>query len=168
MAKLIFFCQPGGYYAKQMRSRDSVTLQPEWEIMKHNNHIFTISLGAASFAAMIFVVSMISVPKASETAIAGAVNTVSSVETVRTVEKAAPIILAPAHSAAAPQTILAAAKSALPQSIPVPCPIWILGQLTGYSKTTIQTADGVKPNPKLVPGGIWFMQKFSEAVSKSL
>jgi len=151
-----------------------MTLQPEWEIMKHNNHIFAISLGAASIAAMIFVVSMISLPKASETTIAGAVNTASAVntssavETVRSIEKAAPIILASAHSTAAPQTILAAAKSALPQSIPVPCPIWILGQLTGYSKTTTKTADGAKLNPKLVPGGIWFMQKFSEAVAKSL
>ena len=130
--------------------------------MKLNKHIFTVTFGAVLFLAMVIVVSFISVPKASVTANAGAVNSGSSVE------KATPLILASAHSPAAPRTKTAVAEAALPQSIPVPCPIWFLGQLTGYSRTTIQTSDGAKPNPKLVPGGIWFMQKFSEAAAKSL
>lgn len=130
--------------------------------MKLNKHIFAISLGAAMFVAMVINVSILSVPKASVAASTGAVNSGGSVE------KAAPIILASAHSLADPQPYMVAAKAALPQSIPVPCPIWILGQLTGYSKTTVQTADGARPNPELVPGGIWFMQKFSQAAAKTL
>lgn len=116
--------------------------------MKLNKHIFSISLGTALFVAMV--------------ASSSAVNSAGSVK------EAAPVILASAHSVAAPRANKIAAGIALPQSIPVPCPIWILGQITGYSKTTMKTADGATPNPKLVPGGIWFMQKFSEAAAKTL
>ncbi|MHA1165011.1 MAG: hypothetical protein ACTSP0_05435 [Alphaproteobacteria bacterium] len=130
--------------------------------MKLNKNIFAITLGAALFVAMVGIVSMISVPAASIVASSSAINSAGSVE------KATPIILASAHSLAAPRTNMAAGEAALPQSIPVPCPIWILGQLTGYSKTTVKTANGATPNPKLVPGGIWLMQKFSEAAAKTL
>ncbi len=130
--------------------------------MKLNKQFYTIAFGAALFAGMVGVVAMTSPPEAPEIASANAAG--ANVP----VEKSTPIILASAHTMADPRASLANIKAALPQSIPVPCPIWILGQLTGYSKTTVQTADGSTPNPKLVPGGIWLMQKFTEAVSKTL
>lgn len=145
-----------------MRLGGSENQKVGWEIMKLNKKIFAISSGAALFVGIVAAVSMTSLPNAPEVASTSAANMGGSVE------KATPLILASAQSMAGPRANMAAGEAALPQSIPVPCPIWILGQLSGYSKMTIQTADGATPNPKLVPGGIWFMQKFSAVAAKAL
>ena len=122
--------------------------------MKLNKNVLAISLGTAMLMAMVIIVSMISVPKAPPV--------------VNTADKAPSLILAAAHSLAAPQTNVAAAGATKPLSIPVPCPIWILGQIAGIGTTANQSADGAPPSVEMVPGGIWFMQKFSEVVRKAI
>ena len=124
------------------------------KIMKLKKHVFAISLGAAMLAVMVLVVSMMSGSKVPLTANSGGT--------------AIPIILASAHSIGAPQSNMAATGAAQPSSIPVPCPVWILSKITGYGQTANQTTDGAAPGPKLVPGGIWLMQKFSDAARKAL
>lgn len=155
-------------YGKQVRLGDSKLLKVGWEIMKFNKKIVAILSGAALFAGAVAVVSMTSLPKAPEVAGISVANTGAPVESENSVKKPAPVILASVDSMAGPRANLEAVRAALPQSIPVPCPIWILAQLTGYSKTTVKTADGTTPNPKLVPGGIWVMQKFAAAAAKTL
>lgn len=153
--------------------------------MKLNKNIVAILSGAALLVGTVAVVSMTSQPKVPEVASTSAVNQETSVKAVNQVisvkldipveeklekpaEKAAPVVVASARSMADPRGSFAALKASLPQSIPVPCPIWILGQLSGYSKTTTKTADGGTPNPELVPGAIWVMQQVAAAASKTL
>lgn len=155
-----------------------ITHKVGWEIMKLNKIIVAIISGAALIVGTVAVVSMTGQPKAPEIASTStsAVNQVISDKLDIPVdnkienpaEKAAPAVVASAQSMADSRTSFAALKAALPQSIPVPCPIWILGQLAGYSKTTIKTADGGPPNPELVPGAIWVMQKVATAAAKTL
>lgn len=133
--------------------------------MKLNKQVYAVAFGLALFTGMVAVVGAISVPKAPEIVSTSAPGTL---DTKVSVEQAAPVILASSHSIAAPQVQMAVAKFTMPDSIPVPCPIWFLGQITGYHKTTVKTADGSTPNPKLVPGAIWFMQKFTAAATKTL
>ncbi len=116
--------------------------------MKLNKSIFARSPGSATLMAMVMVVSMISLPGAPYAA--------------SPADKAAPAIPASAQ----PHVTDAGAKQ--PLSIPVPCPIWLLGQIAGYGKTETRSAEGAKPSVEMVPGGIWLMQKFSEAVRKAI
>ena len=118
--------------------------------MKNNKHIVPVALGASML--MVIIAATISMPKTPTAANSG--------------DKATPIILASAHSPE--QSNAVAAVAAQPKSIPVPCPIWMIGQITGYAGTNSQSTDSAKPGPKIVPGGLWFMQKLGEAYRKTL
>ncbi len=122
--------------------------------MKILKHKFAIMIGVALLMPMAIVVSMTSAPKAPTVAISD--------------DKATPIILASAHSLVRVPSTAASLLSTQFKTLPVPCPIWMLSELTGHNTKTSESTNGGKRNPQLVPAGIWFMQKFAEALRKPL
>jgi len=122
--------------------------------MKIFKHRFAIILGTALFMSIVIVVSLIGAPKAPILAYSD--------------DKAIPIILASAQSLAPAASKATTLVSSQPETLPVPCPIWMLSEMTGWKKKTNQSADGGTRNPQLVPAGIWFMQQFGGALRKPL
>lgn len=138
-----FFCKSKPCCVRHVMERATGLTQRGQMIMKFIDHKNSVAIIAALVLLMTFVMNMIGAP--------------SEPVAAYPEKKDARIILASAHSGVAPQS------PARSDTLPAPCPIWMISQLTRQEGKSGQS-NGDARSPQLVPAALWFMQKFGQAL----